>query len=93
MVAITMARSYSLGGKGQTLRWITLAKDETVEVMDEDDAGEKTAKHFETLVFDTLSIEELNAYIAELKEEITRTEAAIDAKRGFRDSAEDVFSG
>ena len=64
-----------------------------VEIMDEEDGSGNTAKHFEPLVFDTLSIEELNAYITELKGEISRVEAAIGAKRGFRDSAEDVFRG
>ncbi len=61
--------------------------------MDEDETVPKTAKHFEPLVFDTLSIEELTDYIAELKEEIARAETAIGAKRGFRDSAHDVFRG
>ena len=59
--------------------------------MDEEEAVAKTAKKFDPLVFDTLSIEELTAYIAELKEEIARAEAAIAAKRGFRESAQDVF--
>ena len=59
--------------------------------MDEDDLEPKTRKSFEPRVFDTLSIEELTAYIEELKAEIARAEAAIQAKQGFRDTAEGVF--
>jgi len=59
--------------------------------MDEDETVPKVAKKFKPLVFDTLSIEELAAYIVELKEEITRAEASIDAKKRFRESAQDVF--
>jgi uncharacterized small protein (DUF1192 family) len=62
-----------------------------VEIMDEDESVPKSTKRFEPLVFDALSIEELTAYIGELKEEIARAEAAIDAKRRFRESAHDVF--
>ena len=40
---------------------------------------------------DTLSIEELTTYIEELKAEIARAEAVIQAKKGFRDTAEGVF--
>jgi len=59
--------------------------------MDEEDLEPVKAKSFEGKVFDTFSIEEIEAYIGELKAEIARAEAAIGAKRGFRDSAEDVF--
>ena len=59
--------------------------------MDEDEIEPKGKSSFEPRVFDTLSIEELKRYIAELKAEIARAEAAIGAKEGFRDSAEDVF--
>ena len=94
VVAITFRQSYSLNGKGQTLRWNALDGEKLAgETMDEDETDSKAAKKFEPLVFDTLSIEELTAYIAELKEEIARAEAAIDAKRGFRESAQDVFRG
>ena len=61
--------------------------------MDEDESLPKAANKFEPLVFDTLAIEELTAYILELREEIARAEAAIDAKKGFRESAQDVFRG
>ncbi|MDX1486130.1 MAG: DUF1192 domain-containing protein [Alphaproteobacteria bacterium] len=59
--------------------------------MDEDEIQPKAKSSFEPRVFDTLSIEELKRYIAELKAEIARAESAIGAKEGFRDSAEDVF--
>jgi uncharacterized small protein (DUF1192 family) len=59
--------------------------------MDEDETIPKTAKKFEPLVFDAMSIEELTAYIVELKEEIARAEVSIDAKRRFRKSAQGVF--
>lgn len=59
--------------------------------MDEEEIVPKSAKNFEPLVFDTLSIEELTTYIEELKAEIKRAEAAIDAKKEFRESAQGVF--
>lgn len=42
-------------------------------------------------LLDTMSVEELRAYIAEMKTEIERVEAAIDAKQSFRSRAESVF--
>ena len=60
--------------------------------MDEDDLEpKKTTTSFVPRVFDTLSIEELTTYIEELKAEITRAEAMIQSKKGFRDTAEGVF--
>lgn len=59
--------------------------------MDEDEPLPKPAKHFEPMVFDSLSIEELAAYVEALKKEIARAEAAIDAKKRFRESAQGVF--
>ena len=92
MVALIFHQSYSLNGKGQTLHWVASTGEKiAVEIMDEDESVPKTAKKFEPLVFDALSIEELAAYIVELKEEIARAEAAIDAKRRFRESAQGVF--
>jgi uncharacterized small protein (DUF1192 family) len=58
---------------------------------EEDDLKRNKAKSFEPKMFDAFSVDELNTYIAELKAEIARAEAAIEAKRGFRSSAEDVF--
>lgn len=59
--------------------------------MDEDDLEPVKRTNLEPKVFDTCSIEEIEAYIGELKAEISRSEAAIAAKKGFRSSAEDVF--
>ncbi len=60
--------------------------------MDEDDLEPKKAStSFEPRVFDALSIEELTTYIEELKAEIARAEAVIQAKKGFRDTAEGIF--
>ena len=43
------------------------------------------------LVLDSLGIEELNAYIAELREEIVRTEAEIARKQTHRSAADAFF--
>jgi uncharacterized small protein (DUF1192 family) len=40
---------------------------------------------------DAMSVDELRAYIDDLKAEIARVEAAIDAKQSFRARAESVF--
>jgi uncharacterized small protein (DUF1192 family) len=40
---------------------------------------------------DTMSVDELRAYIADMKAEIARVEAAIEAKQSFRSRAESVF--
>ncbi|MEZ5668599.1 MAG: DUF1192 family protein [Alphaproteobacteria bacterium] len=40
---------------------------------------------------DTMSVDELQAYIGDLKAEIARAEAAIEAKAAFRSRAESVF--
>lgn len=42
-------------------------------------------------ILDPLSVEELEAYIATLKEEISRTEAEITRKDAHRAAAESVF--
>ena len=59
---------------------------------DDDDArpvGRK--KLFEPPVLDTLSIAELEGYIADLKGEISRIEQAINAKRNVRAGADSLF--
>jgi uncharacterized small protein (DUF1192 family) len=43
------------------------------------------------LVLDTLGIDELHAYIGELREEIARVEADIDRKQGHRSAADAFF--
>lgn len=40
---------------------------------------------------DTLSVDELKEYIADMKVEIARVEAEIDKKQGSRAAAESVF--
>lgn len=40
---------------------------------------------------DRMSVEDLQAYIADMKVEIARVEAAVDAKESFRAKAESVF--
>jgi uncharacterized small protein (DUF1192 family) len=60
-------------------------------MMDEEDGPVRKRARLEKLVLDTLGIEELLEYIAELREEITRVEADIDRKQGHRSAADAVF--
>ncbi len=61
---------------------------------DDDDDGRPVGrkKLFERPLLDTLSIAELEAYIADLKGEISRVEQAIGAKRNVRAGADSLFS-
>ncbi|MEJ0017207.1 MAG: DUF1192 domain-containing protein [Acetobacteraceae bacterium] len=59
--------------------------------MTEDDEPVRKRTRLERLVLDTLGIEELRDYIAELKAEITRVEADIDRKQGHRSAADAFF--
>jgi uncharacterized small protein (DUF1192 family) len=45
----------------------------------------------EKLPLDTLGLEELRAYIGELREEIARVEADIERKHGHRSAADAFF--
>ena len=54
--------------------------------IDADDL-EPVKKRIEPLNLDTLSIEELESYIAQLSAEIERTKAKIAAKKAHRDAA------
>ena len=45
----------------------------------------------EKLVLDTLGVEELRDYIAELRAEIARVEADIERKQGHRSAADAFF--
>jgi uncharacterized small protein (DUF1192 family) len=58
---------------------------------DEEDAPPLKRARLEKLVLDTLGIEELRAYITELREEITRVEADIARKDTHRSAAEAFF--
>jgi uncharacterized small protein (DUF1192 family) len=60
-------------------------------MMDEEDGPVRKRVRLEKLVLDTLGIEELRDYIAELREEITRVEADIDRKQGHRSAADAFF--
>ncbi|HJS86276.1 MAG TPA: DUF1192 domain-containing protein [Acetobacteraceae bacterium] len=61
-------------------------------MIDEDNAAEprRTAR-LTRLVLDSLGIDELNAYIEELREEIARVEADIARKRNHRSAADAFF--
>lgn len=58
--------------------------------MEEDDLEPRTLRP-KPLDLDTLSIEALNDYIAELEGEIERVRAAISAKESWRGEAESFF--
>jgi uncharacterized small protein (DUF1192 family) len=45
----------------------------------------------EALILDSLSVEELHAYIAELRGEIMRVEADIERKQSHRSAADAFF--
>ncbi len=59
--------------------------------MEEDDLEPKTLRP-KPLDLDTLSIEALNDYIAELEGEIERVREAITAKESWRGEAESFFN-
>lgn len=56
-----------------------------------DDEEAPKSKGLQPLELDVLSIDALNAYIAELEAEITRVRAKIDAKKTARGAADAVF--
>ena len=60
-------------------------------MMDEEEGPPRKRTRLEKLVLDTLSIEELRDYIAELKAEIERVEADIERKQGHRSAADAFF--
>ncbi len=60
--------------------------------MNEDEAAEpRRPARLTRLVLDSLSIEELHAYIGELREEIARVEADIARKQSHRSAADAFF--
>jgi uncharacterized small protein (DUF1192 family) len=62
------------------------------DMIDEDEAAQpRRPARLTRLVLDSLGIEELNAYIAELREEIVRTEAEIARKQSHRSAADTFF--
>ena len=58
---------------------------------DDEDPPPRKRVRLEKPVLDTLGIEELRDYIAELREEITRVEADIARKGSHRSAAEALF--
>jgi uncharacterized small protein (DUF1192 family) len=60
-------------------------------MVDEDEGPPRKRVRLEKLVLDSLGIEELRDYIAELREEIARVEADIDRKQGQRSAADAFF--
>ena len=60
-------------------------------MMDEEEGPPRKRTRLEKLVLDTLGIEELRDYIAELKAEIERVEVDIERKQGHRSAADAFF--
>jgi len=60
-------------------------------MVDEDEGPPRKRVRLEKLLLDSLGIEELRDYIAELREEIARVEADIDRKQGHRSAADAFF--
>ena len=60
-------------------------------MIDEEDGPVRKRVRLEKLVLDSLGIEEMREYIAELKAEIARVEADIDRKQGHRSAADAFF--
>jgi uncharacterized small protein (DUF1192 family) len=59
--------------------------------MEEDDLPPRKRARLERIPLDMLGIEELQAYIGELKEEIARVEADIGRKQNHRSAADAFF--
>lgn len=59
--------------------------------MEEDDLPPRKRPRLERIPLDMLGIEELQAYIGELKDEIARVEADIAHKQGHRSAADAFF--
>ena len=57
----------------------------------DEDLPPRKRSRLEKLVLDTMGIDELRDYIAELKDEITRVEADIARKHSHRDAADAFF--
>ncbi len=58
---------------------------------DDDDAPIRKRARLEQPPLDPLGVEELHAYIGELRAEIARVEAEIGRKQGHRNAAEAFF--
>jgi uncharacterized small protein (DUF1192 family) len=60
-------------------------------MLDDEDKPLRRRHRLEKLVLDTLGIEEMRDYIAELHEEIARVEADIARKQSHRSAADSFF--
>ena len=60
-------------------------------MMDEEEGPVRKRSRLEKLVLDTLGIDELRDYIAELRAEIARVEEDIGRKQGHRSAADAFF--
>jgi uncharacterized small protein (DUF1192 family) len=60
-------------------------------MIEEDGDPIRKRTRLDRLPLDTLGIEEMQDYIAELRAEISRVEADIDRKRGHRAAADSFF--
>jgi uncharacterized small protein (DUF1192 family) len=61
------------------------------DVIEDEAAEPRRPARLTRLVLDSLSIEELKAYIGELREEIARAEADITRKQSHRSAADAFF--
>jgi len=59
--------------------------------LEEEDRPLRKRRRLEPLVLDTLGVEELRDYIAELQDEIARVEADIGKKQSHRSAADAFF--
>jgi uncharacterized small protein (DUF1192 family) len=59
--------------------------------MQEDEDAARPKRRLSAMVLDPLGVEELRAYIDELREEIARTEAVIARKQAHRSAADSFF--
>ncbi|MBN8872794.1 MAG: DUF1192 domain-containing protein [Rhodospirillales bacterium] len=59
--------------------------------LEEEDRPLRKRRRLEPLVLDTLGVEELRDYIAELRDEIARAEADIGKKQSHRSAADAFF--
>jgi len=60
-------------------------------MMDEEEGPVRKRTRLERIVLDSMGVEELRDYIAELKAEIERVEADIERKQGHRSAADAFF--
>lgn len=60
-------------------------------MMDEEEGPVRKRSRLEKLALDSLGVEELREYIAELRAEIARVEEDIERKQGHRSAADSFF--